>query len=341
MPLLVEFYQDVNGLPDRGNPYCSYTFEIPREDICEASGLYMIDRTDIVLPTPCALLDGWLGVQGIGNGENIVFLWYNSTTGNGVNSYQWRDSVLVQTDYEQAFCLYSSFSGWLLNCDLTIRTPHVPAINGDLIFDFSVTNVGTYELPTIVGEVYPMIGDCPTGTLYDLDLIRTIARNLGPGETYTGNYFMHIDDVSGPGINTAALGAEVGEAPNNYYNWCCDEFMLINPWGRTGGEVSWGEMWYERGTDDKTPSSTSLGSNYPNPFNARTSIPFELSRAGNVTLKVYNLSGQVVETLVDGYMDAGQHSVTWNTEYVSSGIYFYSMELANEAIITMKMNLLK
>ncbi|MBD3170660.1 MAG: T9SS type A sorting domain-containing protein [candidate division Zixibacteria bacterium] len=88
------------------------------------------------------------------------------------------------------------------------------------------------------------------------------------------------------------------------------------------------------------PASTSLLSNYPNPFNAATSIPFELSEDSNVSVKIYNLSGQLVETLVDGYMEAGSHSVNWDASTVSSGVYFYTLQTDNYSA-TKKMNLLK
>ena len=75
------------------------------------------------------------------------------------------------------------------------------------------------------------------------------------------------------------------------------------------------------------PSSTRLVGAAPNPFNPVTSISFELSARAEVSLEVYNVSGQRVKTLASGSWDAGRHSVTWNgTDQsgrgVSSGVYF-------------------
>jgi hypothetical protein len=76
------------------------------------------------------------------------------------------------------------------------------------------------------------------------------------------------------------------------------------------------------------PEDFVLEQNYPNPFNPATQIRFGLSRAGNVTLKIYNSAGQLVKTLVDGNMSEGYHQVTWDAtdnsgSKLSSGVYFY------------------
>jgi hypothetical protein len=85
--------------------------------------------------------------------------------------------------------------------------------------------------------------------------------------------------------------------------------------------------------------------NIPNPFNPSTTISYHLPTAGEVSLVVYNVMGQEVKTLVDSYQAAGQHSVEWQGENgfgqrVSSGMYFYRLQVGNVSI-TRKMMLLK
>ncbi len=78
-----------------------------------------------------------------------------------------------------------------------------------------------------------------------------------------------------------------------------------------------------------TPSIFSLSQNYPNPFNASTQIDFRTS-GGDVNLAIYDITGALVKTLVDGSLEAGSHSISWsgldnNGSEVSSGIYFYRL----------------
>lgn len=72
-----------------------------------------------------------------------------------------------------------------------------------------------------------------------------------------------------------------------------------------------------------------LHQNYPNPFNPTTQISFELKQGGTTTLKVYNLMGQEVATLVNGYTDAGHHTVTFDGANLPSGSYLYTLRTAN------------
>jgi hypothetical protein len=95
-------------------------------------------------------------------------------------------------------------------------------------------------------------------------------------------------------------------------------------------------------TSAGTPKSFALLQNYPNPFNPETYISLALPVASPVSLRIYNVAGQLVKTLVDGEeMGAGVHVVRWdgrnnNGEEVASGIYFYKMS-AGEFHATKKM----
>ena len=74
------------------------------------------------------------------------------------------------------------------------------------------------------------------------------------------------------------------------------------------------------------PLAYKLDQNYPNPFNPLTHIQFGMQKAGDVKIEVYNVLGQKVMTLWDGYKDAGYHIVKFNAGDLSSGLYFYRME---------------
>jgi hypothetical protein len=88
------------------------------------------------------------------------------------------------------------------------------------------------------------------------------------------------------------------------------------------------------------PTSFSVAQNYPNPFNVKTSISFALPKAADVKVTIYNVAGQVVQTINAGHMDAGINSVIWDASNVGSGIYLYKVD-AGEFTKTMKATLLK
>jgi hypothetical protein len=223
---------------------------------------------------------------------------------------------------------------------LEILSPTVPSVNGDILFAASVTNRGAMTLP-VWAEVYPTIGDCISGSVIEMyDLKKQLVDYLPSGERISGNYFYHVNNVSGMNLSLCAITMDVGAGPDIYDPDArvCDEFMFYNPWGRSGDEVAWGDDWY--GLDENIPSATALGQNYPNPFNATTIIPFDLEENADITLKVYNLNGQLIETLIDGHMSAGHHNIDWDASALSSGMYFYKLSIGNR-VYTRKMALLK
>jgi len=88
------------------------------------------------------------------------------------------------------------------------------------------------------------------------------------------------------------------------------------------------------------PNTLSLGQNYPNPFNPSTKINFELPENGMVTLKVYNVSGVEVATLVNKQMNLGRYDIAFDATNLSSGVYFYRLQFGNQ-VITRKMVVMK
>jgi len=74
------------------------------------------------------------------------------------------------------------------------------------------------------------------------------------------------------------------------------------------------------------PNQYQLSQNYPNPFNPSTTIRFQIPMSTFITLKVYDLTGKEIETLVSEYRTSGVHEITWNTNDLPSGIYLYRLE---------------
>jgi hypothetical protein len=74
------------------------------------------------------------------------------------------------------------------------------------------------------------------------------------------------------------------------------------------------------------PTDYSLNQNYPNPFNPTTSITYSLPHSAVVSLKIYDITGKYITTLVDGVTSAGIHTVTFDAGSLSSGMYVYTLE---------------
>ena len=88
------------------------------------------------------------------------------------------------------------------------------------------------------------------------------------------------------------------------------------------------------------PEKFNLNQNYPNPFNPTTNITYSITRSERVQLKIYNISGQLVATLVDRKQAAGKYQLSFNGSRLSSGVYIYRLVAGND-VETRKMLLLK
>jgi len=79
----------------------------------------------------------------------------------------------------------------------------------------------------------------------------------------------------------------------------------------------------------KMPPTFALEQNYPNPFNPATEIKYQLAASGFVTLRVYDVIGRNVSTLINERQNAGEHSVTFNAAGLPTGVYFYKLSAGN------------
>jgi hypothetical protein len=105
-------------------------------------------------------------------------------------------------------------------------------------------------------------------------------------------------------------------------------------------DVDFVEIYPSSADDMAVPDRYNSLSNYPNPFNAGTTIKYSIENEGPVSVQVFDLMGRKIETLVSTLQNAGEHSVTWDANGYSSGTYFYSIK-GSEFSETRKMTLLK
>jgi hypothetical protein len=113
------------------------------------------------------------------------------------------------------------------------------------------------------------------------------------------------------------------------------------------GQGPWSAVWsftvYPLGINQNSseiPKEFALYNNYPNPFNPKTTIKFDLPKLSFVTMKVYDISGKEIEVLANQNMEGGVYEFSWNATKYASGIYFYRIT-AGDYIATKKMILLK
>lgn len=160
--------------------------------------------------------------------------------------------------------------------------------------------------------------------------------------TGSGNTFLY----------QAYLGRVHAPANHTFEVFVDDEAIKVGTQGTLIGDVA--RTWYDgisyaRFDNDSItsvsenkalPIEFSLSQNYPNPFNSNTTITYSLSKDAYVHLKLYNIIGQEIATLVNKEMLAGTYSIVWNAQNVPSCLYFYKITVGNFSK-TNKMMLLK
>ena len=80
------------------------------------------------------------------------------------------------------------------------------------------------------------------------------------------------------------------------------------------------------GNSNETPSGYFLSQNYPNPFNQLSIINYKCSIAGILSIKVFDIAGKEVRTIVNGFLQPGTYKIAIDASELSSGVYFYRME---------------
>jgi len=122
---------------------------------------------------------------------------------------------------------------------------------------------------------------------------------------------------------------------NSYYYMYYDYGVFTNGIGMATAPPNAIEKLY-----GKLPSGFNLTQNYPNPFNPTTTIEFLIPKTGYINLKIYNVLGQEISTLVSEKLTTGSYKYNWNAGHLASGVYYYKLE-AGGFIKTKKLILMK
>jgi hypothetical protein len=216
----------------------------------------------------------------------------------------------------------------------------VPEAGGDLYFDVFVENL----------DVIPVNFDAWLDITYEggppATVIQRAFTDFQPGwQINRPNAFFPVPGGYAGG-NYMMIG-RVGNHPSVAWDESSFPFVKsglvsgggFSPFVPSSGFPNPFDIIPEPTTGEDLPEEFTLGM-YPNPFNPTTAFSFTLPEAGQVALRVFNLQGQLVETLVDGIRDAGKHNVTFDASHLASGIYLYKLSAGGE-VVSGKMILVK
>jgi len=177
-----------------------------------------------------------------------------------------------------------------------------------------------------------------TSSIYDLG---ATSFDMGlPDGTGIGYFSYAGETASGVKAALAYIAADTAYEGMYMDNTSGAGQMATTGWWFIGHDSISGTITSGVGVEDTAPAAYTVAQNSPNPFNPTTTISFKLASAGNVTVDVYNVAGQKVDTIVNEFMDAGSQSVVWDASDFSAGVYFYTVK-SGDFSKTMKMTLLK
>ncbi len=245
------------------------------------------------------------------------------------------------------------------NVYVNIHSSNYPA--GELRGQLETVEATGFPITLDGSQETPPTGSTATGTGYvALDstgtMIEYSATISGLEGTYTAAHF----HIGAPGVSGSVVepvtfadstvsGMWTGFS-DDVLTALLDGNLYLNvhttmfPGGEIRGQVVYGGNLLVAGiatTPDAVPGTFSLYQNYPNPFNPSTVISFDLPKTERVTLRIFNILGENVATLIDDVVPAGRTTATFDASRFASGVYFYDLSTGSGLRQTRKMLLLK
>ncbi len=150
----------------------------------------------------------------------------------------------------------------------------------------------------------------------------TILRTTNGGTTWTSQTSGTTEQLEGVSFTDSYNGTAVG----------------LN--GKILRTTNGGVTFVEEEEIDEIPTEFLLSQNYPNPFNPSTKIRYSVPQSSSVVIKVFDILGNEIETLVNEEKSVGTYELNWNAENLPSGVYFYRLQ-AGSFVETKKMVLMK
>jgi len=218
---------------------------------------------------------------------------------------------------------------------------------------FGRTDIESYNQELPLSDQYS-VAQSSQQAFYFVEQIELLNGEIEDGDwlvTYNGDIITGIRQWKGSIVDVPAMGYSDLETNTDGYFVPGDvpTFKLLK--NSTGELIKLGGMIPEWSSNaliivdglfevESIPEVFGLDEAYPNPFNPVTTLGFKLPTDAQILMQVYNIQGRLIETLVDRNMDAGYHSVVWNADAHSSGMYFVKM-VSGDQISTQKLLLVK
>jgi hypothetical protein len=166
-----------------------------------------------------------------------------------------------------------------------------------------------------------------TGAINNSNTASTVTLTMDASSTWSVTKTSYLSSLS---IASGISGASITNITGNGFNVYYDATLTANSTlgGKTYSLVNGGILAPKGSTDvdqreNEQPSGYKLNQNYPNPFNPTTTISYHLPVGSHVVIRVFDMVGRAISTLVDGYREAGMYSVIFNAASIPSGVYFY------------------
>ena len=226
--------------------------------------------------------------------------------------------------------------------DLTVTlTPHnppivIPASGGSFQFDVEIENI----------TASPIIADAwieaipPGGTAIPI-IVRTDVTFPASATITRPDLTQNVPAGAPPGIYTYRCSVgEIFVSTIDSDQFTFEKLAADGGLCRTGGINDWNLSGWEEEDVQASAAEFSLSRAYPNPFNPTTTLSFSLPQTAPVNLSVYDISGQMLVKLVDGWRETGIHEVTFDGSDLASGIYLVHLQIDDLSQVQ-KMILLK
>jgi hypothetical protein len=287
------------------------------------------------------LYDGVWSITGGGpdtkNTEECVFVqnpgagqWAIEVQGNEIiqDSHQETPGV-IDADYALVVKGVGAITTPNISITMTPTAPpiQIPAAGGSFNFDVAINN-GESTPYTFDGWIMQQV----PGGGWQGPMLGPVNLTLTAGFTLTRNRNQSVPGSAAPGLYTYI--GYVGQYSTvkwdssffTYTKLSSGDGVAVGDWSNYGESF---EPYLTPTAWAETPSAYGLAQNYPNPFNPTTTFEFKLPQAGQVRLAVFDLSGRLINTVVDGFRDAGVHKVAFDGSGLASGIYIYRLTAAD------------